>query len=105
MFDNLNANLSRRKLLLGALALGSGAATVAGRAYRARSDSAVSETQTTRSAGAGEQPKIGGTLRIVSPYDIVPATVPHILSQANFPLYGLVYESLVTYDGQLVPHP
>jgi peptide/nickel transport system substrate-binding protein len=47
----------------------------------------------------------GGTLRIGMPADILVAGVPYLLAQGNFPLYNLVYDTLLVYDQQLNPQP
>ncbi len=50
-------------------------------------------------------PKRGGTLHISQQQDINPASVPHVLGPANAALYGLIYDTLVSYDTQLKPQP
>jgi peptide/nickel transport system substrate-binding protein len=39
------------------------------------------------------------------PGDIVPNGVPYLFLPANYPLYNLVYDTLVVYDQQLNPQP
>ena len=51
------------------------------------------------------QPNKGGTLRIGMPADIVLAGVPFLNTPGNYPLYNLVYDTLIRYDAQLNPQP
>src|SRR4051812_19046382 len=92
--------LSRRAVLQHALAFGSTSLLL----------SACAPTPATPGAAplatsATAQPRRGGTLRIGRPGDIVPAGAPFLLTAANVHLFTLVYDTLVSYDMQLVAHP
>src|SRR5262245_22699875 len=50
-------------------------------------------------------PRVGGTLRIAKPEDVVRAGVPFLLTPANLQLFSLVYDTLVSYDTQFTPRP
>jgi peptide/nickel transport system substrate-binding protein len=50
-------------------------------------------------------PQPGGVLRISQPADISPAGTPYQFTGGNLHLLTLVYETLVTYDTQLMPRP
>jgi hypothetical protein len=39
------------------------------------------------------------------PGDIVPCGVPHLWLPGNFPLYNLIYDTLLVYDQELNPQP
>jgi peptide/nickel transport system substrate-binding protein len=61
-------------------------------------------------AQSGQQPSTsepnrGGTLRIGMPADILVGNVPYQLAPGNFPLYNLVFDTLLVYDQQLNPRP
>ena len=54
---------------------------------------------------AAQGPKTGGTLRIGRLEDISPTGIPHLLTPANYEISNLIYDTLIRYDPQLVPHP
>ena len=87
--------VTRRALLLRSLAIGSAALTLTARSAAAQQ---APPSTTTPSA-----PIKGGTLRIGMPADILASGVPFLLAPGNYPLYNLVYDRLLVYDGQLNP--
>jgi peptide/nickel transport system substrate-binding protein len=91
---------SRRALLRQAFALGSAALTLMPRAAAAQPGQPAAP-----STSAPPEPNKGGTLRIGMPADILVGNVPYQLAPGNFPLYNLVYDTLLVYDQQLNPRP
>jgi peptide/nickel transport system substrate-binding protein len=89
--------LTRRRVLSRALALGSAAWVV--------SPLTASAKQPEAGSPAPGQPKKGGALRIGMPSDILFAGVPFLNTPGQYPLYNLVYDTLIRYDERLHPQP
>jgi peptide/nickel transport system substrate-binding protein len=95
--------VTRRALLRQGLAVGS-AAAVTLMSGPAAAQPTVEPGAPSTSATPTE-PNKGGTLRIGMPADILVGNVPYQLAPGNFPLYNLVYDTLLVYDQQLNPRP
>ena len=95
-----------RRALLRAIALGFATITLTAQAGVAQQSTPTrNDGPSPNSVATTPEPNKGGTLRIGMPSDIVVAGVPHLLAPSNYPLYNLVYDTLVTYDAQLNPLP
>jgi peptide/nickel transport system substrate-binding protein len=100
------SEITRRALLARALTFGSVALTLATGTSTAQQQGTPQEPGLPASpARALPEPKAGGTLRVGKPEDIILAGAPHLLTTGNFPLYNLVYDTLLVYDQQLNPQP
>jgi len=94
--------MTRRALLCGPLVAASAGLLLAGCAKLTR---LVSSSAPTTNVINTATPTSGGSLRISQPADIVPAGTPYQFTGANLHLLTLVYDTLVAYDTQLMPHP
>lgn len=97
--------LTRRELLLRALASGSVAFGLSAATAAAQDTGTPDQPAPPPSTVAPSVPNKGGTLRVGMPGDIIPNGAPYLFLPANFPLYNLVYDTLLVYDQQLNPHP
>jgi peptide/nickel transport system substrate-binding protein len=93
--------VTRRALLRQGLAFGAAVLTLAPGGVAAQE----SGTPANQTPAAPSQPNKGGTLRVGMPADILAAGVPYLLAPGNYPLYNLVYDTLLVYDQQLNPQP